>query len=72
MVHSLGSNRIESLRGRLAQLGERSVRKSLYGLPDRVIQLDFTPIRSVGFERDRLGRPGSHANSRSTQRPAKI
>ncbi len=31
MLHSLGSNRTESMRGRLAQLGERSVRNAEVG-----------------------------------------
>ena len=41
MVHSLGSNRMKSLCGRLAQLGERSVRNAEVGgsspLPSTII-----------------------------------
>jgi hypothetical protein len=44
MVHSLGSNRTKSLRGRLAQLGERGVRKYLYGFTDTYFIFRHIPV----------------------------
>jgi hypothetical protein len=49
MVHSLGSNRTESLCGRLAQLGERSVRKPLYGLAAKCFIFRYFPIITTTY-----------------------
>ena len=50
MVHSLGSNRTESRTcGRLAQLGERSVRKYLYGLTVKYFVFRYIPVITTTY-----------------------